>query len=352
MGCMFATSFIVWLHTETKEPSKRRLADTIYNTLHQSMHLLAVDTVVAVGLALTWMYLLRSFVKPLIYVSLVVVPMMLVGLSIYPFVMSFKTGDKGYGAQDRVMRWGSVVPAIMAVTWVYAAWTSKQALHRAVGIIQLSCKILGDNPALVLMSFGTLIATCAFTWIWVMMFTRAFLTGNVLVRGESNSPSCETYTNVPADKWIWTLSSKTVALGIYYIIMYLWTLGVASGIHRYAPPPFPRSSTDAPQLHLCRLCLTMVLLPPRHPHPHIQSHHQRRPHPLHNHHLWLHLLPRLRRPPRPPSPLHRPPPHYRPHPPPLLPIHLLPRCRPNQPSNTLLRRNPLTTPHHLLPCHY
>lgn len=185
MGCMFATSFIVWLHTE--EPTKLRL-DTIYNTLHKSMHLLAVDTVVAVGLALTWMYLLRSFVKPLIYVSLVVVPMMLVGLSIYPFVMSFKTGDKGYGAQDRVMRWGSVVPAIMAVSWVYAALTSKQALQRAVGIIQLSCKILGDNSALVLLSFGTLIATCAFTWIWVMMFTRAFLTGNVLVRGESNFP--------------------------------------------------------------------------------------------------------------------------------------------------------------------
>lgn len=188
------------------------------------MHLLTVDTFVAIAISLLWMYLLKSFVKPLIYFIMVSVPIVLVAFSIYPFVMSFKAPEGGYGGQVTVMRWGSIIPATMAVVWVYTAWTSRYALSRAIGIIQLSCRIIAENPSLVLLSFGTLIGTCLFTWIWVGMFTRVFLAGNYFVIGRG---------------WIWRLDSKTTALGIYYIIMYLWTLGIASGIHRCVFPAFP-----------------------------------------------------------------------------------------------------------------
>lgn len=145
------------------------------------MHMLLLQTIVAVGVALLWMYLLRTFVKPLVYTLLVAVPIVMCILSIYAFVMSFK--GKRYTGQDRLMRWGSIVPAVISASWVYAAWKGRNAMHRAVGIVQLSCKILGDNPALVVLSFATLIATCLMTWVWVGMFTRAFLTGTMLVRG-------------------------------------------------------------------------------------------------------------------------------------------------------------------------
>jgi hypothetical protein len=213
MACMFTTSFIVWLHTE--DPTLP--GDTIYKTLHSSFHLLTIDTFAAIAISLLWMYLLKSFVKPLIYVLMVAVPMVLVAFSIYPFVMSFKAPKGGYGGQVTVMRWGSFIPAIMSVAWVYTAWKSRHAMTRAVGIIQLACRIIGENTTLVLLSFGTLVVTCVFTWVWVGMFTRVFLTGNILVGG----------------KWNWMLNSKTIALGTYYIMMYLWTLGVASGVHRF-----------------------------------------------------------------------------------------------------------------------
>ncbi|KAI5787084.1 hypothetical protein EDC01DRAFT_617584 [Geopyxis carbonaria] len=215
MSCLLATSFVVWLRTE--EPKNLKPVDSIYNLLHSSIHLLAVDTFVAIAVALTWMYLLRSFVRPLIYGILFSVPVILVAFSIYPFVMSFKTGEKVYGAQDRAMRWGSFIPAIIAVSWVYTAWKGRNALHRAIGIIQLVCRILGDNPALILLSFGTLLVTCAMTWTWFGMFTRSFLTGSMFI-GKGT--------------WVWSLNKKNIALGVYYIIMYLWTLGILSGIHR------------------------------------------------------------------------------------------------------------------------
>ncbi|TGZ83929.1 hypothetical protein EX30DRAFT_353779 [Ascodesmis nigricans] len=211
MCIFFSVAFVVWLHTDATEIPG---TDTIYRTLHQSMHLLLIQTFVAIGVSVLWMYLLRSAVKPFAYTLLVAVPIAMFVISIYAFAMSFKA--KKPTGQDQVMRWGSIVPAIVSGTWVYAAWKGRNALHRAVGIVQLSCKILGDNPALVILSFATLIATCLMTWIWVGMFTRAFLTGTMLLRG----------------RWIWSLNSTSVSLAIFYIMMYLWTLGILSNLHR------------------------------------------------------------------------------------------------------------------------
>ena len=219
MAGMFTTSFVVWLHTEESNNPK----DTIYNALHGSLHLLTIDTFVAIAVALGWMFLLKSFARPLIYFIMVSVPVVLVAFTIYPLVMSFKVPEKSYGGQGTVMRWGSIIPAIMSVAWAYSAWRSRFAMTRAVDIIQLACRIIQGNPALILLSFGTLVGTCVFSWIWVGMFTRVFLTGNSLIR----------------DGVIWKLRGRTVVLSIYYIIMYLWTLGVASGIHRYVDFTLP-----------------------------------------------------------------------------------------------------------------
>lgn len=179
MACLFTTSFIVWLHTEeVKLP-----LDTVYRTIQSSIHLLTVDTLLAIAVSLIWMYLLRSFVKPLLYLILVSVPIILVGLSMYPLIMSYRGRWDGDGPQDKAMRWGSIFPAAMAGLWVYFAWRGKNALGRAIGIIQLACKILGENAALVLLSFGTLGTICVFTWVWVGMFTRVFWVGNIIVHG-------------------------------------------------------------------------------------------------------------------------------------------------------------------------
>ncbi|KAI5819007.1 hypothetical protein BZA77DRAFT_332413 [Pyronema omphalodes] len=215
MSIMFTTSFIVWLHTEEINIPKK---DTIYKALHGSYHLLAISTIVSIGFSMLWMYLLKSFVRPITYLILVGAPISLVSFSIYPFVMSFKAPEGGgsYGGQAAVMRWGSIAPMIGALYWVYCAWRNRFSMSRATGIIQLSCRIIGDNPALIVLSFSTLIGTVAFSWIWLAMFTRVFLTGNFIVGGQ----------------WWWSLNTKTISLGVYYIMMYLWTLGIFSGIHR------------------------------------------------------------------------------------------------------------------------
>jgi hypothetical protein len=86
---LFATAFLVYLHTS--EPSKKNpLGDTIYATLKKSFHLLAIDTVVAVAVSALWLALLRSFLRPLTWLIVFSVPIILFAFTLWPFIASFK----------------------------------------------------------------------------------------------------------------------------------------------------------------------------------------------------------------------------------------------------------------------
>ncbi|KAI9750800.1 MAG: hypothetical protein M4579_006301 [Chaenotheca gracillima] len=214
LASIFATFFLVYLHT-TAPGRKHPLGDTIYTTLHSSFHLLAVDTVVAIIVSLVWLSLLRNFVRPLVYTILVAAPVILVSFSIYPLVFSFKGPYHGAGVQDKAMRWLSLVPAIAAVLWVYTVYRGRHAFSKAIGILEFTVKVLAANPALLALGFGTLAGVVAWTWIWMGMFTRIFLGGHLSV-----------------SKNLFIIDAGSWWLGVWFILIYLWTLAVGSGVQR------------------------------------------------------------------------------------------------------------------------
>jgi uncharacterized membrane protein YvlD (DUF360 family) len=212
LASLFASFFLVFLHTSTPS-GKNPLGDTIYTTLRSSFHLLAVDTVVSIIVSLIWLALLRSFVRPLVYLILLAVPVILFSFSLYPMVSSYGGAKHGTGFQDRVMRWLSFAPSVFAAIWIYTVYQGRHSLTKAVGILEFSSRILASNPALLSLGFATLVAVIAWTWIWLGMFTRVFLGGHTL-----------------AGSFI--INASTWWLGIFFVLMYLWTLSVISGIQR------------------------------------------------------------------------------------------------------------------------
>lgn len=148
-----STFVLVWLHTS---PSKSPVGDTIYSTLQKSFHMLAVDTVVAVLVSFVWLAALRSFVRPLVSVILIAVPVIMLSFSLYSFISSFKGRTHGGSAQDRVMRWLSLIPAASCILWLWLVVKGRRAIHQAIEILQFSSKILAQNPGLLLVGFGTL----------------------------------------------------------------------------------------------------------------------------------------------------------------------------------------------------
>jgi len=210
---MFASFVLVWFHTTTPSASKP-LGDTIYSALTGSTNLLLWDTVITVVVAMIWLALLREYVRVLVFLMLIAVPVILFTFSIYPFVWSYKGSYSGDSVQDRAMRWLSFIPAIMACVWIYSIYQGRHSLGKAINILEFACKIVTQSPALVLLGFATLGTVVCFTWIWLGMFTRVFLGGHF--------SKIKTFI-IDVNTW-W--------LGFYFVMVYLWTLGVIAGVQR------------------------------------------------------------------------------------------------------------------------
>jgi hypothetical protein len=209
---LFSTFVLVFLHTNGSKPP---LGDTIYTTLRASFHMLAVDTLVSIIVSLVWLAALRSFVKPLVSLVLVAVPVILISFSLYPFISSYRSASGSTRLQDTVMRWAAAVPAVSAVVWLYLVYQGRYALKSAVGILEFSSRILAANSALVLVGMGCLVVVVLWTWVWLLMFTRVFLGG--------------TFSSTLAR---FIISASSWWLGVYFVLMYLWTLSIISGVQR------------------------------------------------------------------------------------------------------------------------
>ncbi|KAF6839254.1 hypothetical protein CPLU01_01992 [Colletotrichum plurivorum] len=212
MAGLVSTFVLVWLHTGTP---KKGWGDTIYTTLHASYHMLAVDTLISVMVSLAWLAALRSFARPLAYLILVAVPIIMLSFSLYPFIASFEGSTHGKSLQDRAMRWAALVPAIATVVWVYTSWKGRYAIRQAIEILEFSTRILAANSALLILGFGCLAVIVVWTWIWMWMFSRIFLGG---------------YFSRKIAKFIISVSSWW--LGIWFVLMYMWTIGVISAVQR------------------------------------------------------------------------------------------------------------------------
>jgi hypothetical protein len=212
LGGLFATFVLVFLHTSTPT---RNLGDTIYATLHASFHLFAVDTVVSIIVSLVWLSLLKSFVRPLVHLILLAVPVILFSFSLYPFISSYKGASGEPSLQDKLMRWLSFIPGLFALIWLYTIYRGRHSLNKAIGILEFSSRILAANPALLGMGLVTLAAVVVWTWMWLGMFTRVFLGGHF----------AQSFTKFIIDATSWWLA-------VYFVLMYIWTLSVITGVQR------------------------------------------------------------------------------------------------------------------------
>src|SRR3569833_1476666 len=214
LASMLATIVLVFLHTSAPS-GKKPWGDTIYTTLLGSFHLLAVDTLVAVIVSLVWLAALRSFVRYLVGLIILAVPIILFSFSLYPLVSSYQQGSGSGWLQDLFMRWTSIIPAVSACLWLYLIWKGRSALRTAIEILEFSSRILAANSALVLVGMACLALVVLWTWAWLAMFTRVFLGGHFSSRSS-----------------LFVISASSWWLGVYFVLMYIWTLSIISGVQR------------------------------------------------------------------------------------------------------------------------
>ncbi|KAL5336163.1 hypothetical protein BJX70DRAFT_290499 [Aspergillus crustosus] len=217
LACLFATSFLIYLHTSPPPANKTKWGDTIYLTIHGSFYRLGTYTLVSVFISLLWLALLRSYVRFLVYATIFAVPVVLYSFSLYPFVSSFRGVSHGSSVQDKLMRFGSFVPFTMATAWTYNVIRGRHAIGKAINILEFACRILAANAELLLLGLGNLVLIVSWTWVWMLMFTRVFLGGHM-----SRSSEAKSFIINVSSWW----------LGSFFILVYLWSLGVIAGVQR------------------------------------------------------------------------------------------------------------------------
>jgi len=212
---MFTTSFLIWIRTDSHRSDL--LGDSIYAVLQKASSLLIFDTLIAVLISFVWIISFRYMARSITQILLFGTPLAMIILGLYPFIMSFKGRWGGHSLQDKVMRTASFVPVLIAVIWIYMLYRNRRSLTKAVRIIQLSCQILASNGYLILLSYGTLFVITIFSWVWIGMFSRVFLSGGA---------------SMVSGKFVFMTDLRSWAIGGFFIFMYLWTLGIASGFQR------------------------------------------------------------------------------------------------------------------------
>ncbi|EME85821.1 uncharacterized protein MYCFIDRAFT_130111, partial [Pseudocercospora fijiensis CIRAD86] len=208
---MFAAFVLTWFQTSTP---KSPLGDTIYTALRSSTSMLLWDSFIAVVAALIWLNLMRNNPRVTVFAMIVAVPVVLFAFTLYPLISSFKGSYHGNSIQDKLMRWGSFIPAIMAVFFTWSVIRNRHSLNKSVQILEFSTKVLAASPYLLIQGFITLGVVVCFSWIWMLMFERVFLTGTLSA----------------AKKYI--LYANSWWLGAFFVLQYLWTLGVIAGVQR------------------------------------------------------------------------------------------------------------------------
>ncbi|KAF2271935.1 uncharacterized protein EI97DRAFT_407318 [Westerdykella ornata] len=213
--CAIIGVFVISIFQETAPDKKHPLGDTIYTVLHASFRLIGVYSLVSILVGLLWLSLLRSFVRYLLVLIVVCVPVISTSFFLYPLISSYKGYWHGNSVQDKAMRWLSIGPLILTGFWVTTVWKGRHSVSRAADMLEFSGTILKAQPPLILVGIATLSSVVLWSWAWMGMFVHLFLGGHFSKSGS---------------RFIIDLS--TWWLGVAFFLDYFWVLAVISGVQR------------------------------------------------------------------------------------------------------------------------
>jgi hypothetical protein len=237
--CAICGVFFISILQESPPDKKHPLGDTIYTVLHASFHLIGIYSLVSILVGLLWLSLLRSFVRPLVLLIVVCVPIISTSFFLYPFISSYKGYWHGGSIQDTVMRWFSIGPLLFTLFWIYTLWKGRHSFNRAADMLEFSGTILRAQSPLMLVGIATLSSVILWSWAWMGMFVHLFLGGHMSKSGSR-----------------FIIDVSTWWLGVAFFLDYFWVLAVISGVQRATTAAtvsqwyFHRNSVPAPPARL------------------------------------------------------------------------------------------------------
>ncbi|KAF7440315.1 hypothetical protein PC9H_000659 [Pleurotus ostreatus] len=230
----------------TRKPPKRAHLILPYTTLLHTVPLLTILTVLSACAAYLHIWLLKVFVKPVMIATSMFVPATLFISAICAFVGSFMwDGDTEPTWGETVgLRLFALVPLLLSLFTARRLLHLPQILHMASSTLDLSTKLLTENPFLLALSPAILLCASIISIPFLTLVFRLLLIG--YTTGDQVHGSLEWHVRGWAN---WAI--------VFTVCIWLWTWGVARGILKMtcagvigswyfadpvAPPPSPTST--------------------------------------------------------------------------------------------------------------
>ncbi|TPX55986.1 hypothetical protein PhCBS80983_g04890 [Powellomyces hirtus] len=219
-AALLVTGAVMWA-TTTPGPAETILPRSVYKTIKDSAALLTATTIGAVALCCLWLSMLRSFVRPVVLVTIYTIPMTCLAMFSVMVTNSVlgKVNDAPYlGIQYDGMIVGASAFLLSGLASVIYLYRKRKETEQTVHILQLSCDILRTNPGIFIVSIGLTTAYTLFAFTWVLLFSRLFLRG-----WKDTDPSGIAH---------WHFAGGTGWAVTFFVLMYFWTSAIFKNVEK------------------------------------------------------------------------------------------------------------------------
>ncbi|KAI7853320.1 plasma-membrane choline transporter-domain-containing protein [Circinella umbellata] len=205
------SGFIIMLTTNSHSIEKHARGTT-FKTISDSAGIMAIMVTSALVCGTIWIYILRTFTKPIVWITVVIVPVSLLGIFIWTIIESRQLPNIDGGLTAL-----SFLPLLSGLVFLKMIHGSKQQINKTIAVLELACDVLHYNPGIFVISILLLVVFILFTAIWMVLFNRLWLIGYL----DSGSTA-------------WVVSDNAYFLAVFYIFVYLWTAAILSNMQRFA----------------------------------------------------------------------------------------------------------------------
>ncbi|KAF9396240.1 hypothetical protein CPC16_003950, partial [Podila verticillata] len=188
----------------------------VYSVIKSSAGMLTFVILLSALLGTAWLFMLRSFARPVVWATVLSVPFFALVLFIWSLAASFH-GPERQGErdpQDTGLTYLSFLPLGVGSVFIGVIYFRRKYISRTTAIIELASDVLKENPDMFVVSFGLAVVHIIFTAIWLVLFARVFLIGHV----ESTD--------------VWILEGNFYPIAAYFIFFFMWTSAILSNVQR------------------------------------------------------------------------------------------------------------------------
>ncbi|RKP10677.1 plasma-membrane choline transporter-domain-containing protein [Thamnocephalis sphaerospora] len=218
---VFFISGLAMLFTTDSSTLGSLLPRSLYAALKNSLGYVGMLLVILCAIGATWLFLLRRYVRILVRVNILLVPVIAMAIFTWAMIEAFASPVLVNQTPSGGMIAASITALLTAGGYSYYMRKRWSRLQDSINIIELSLDVLKANPDLLAVGAFLTAVYIAFAALWLVFFNRVMLLGGVVP-----SPRGEPATWVPDSGAGW--------LAFFYVSFFFWTANVLNDVQRIA----------------------------------------------------------------------------------------------------------------------